>query len=40
MNTRTNLILACAGLLLAITVSTPSAGANLLVDPGFDGYPL
>jgi hypothetical protein len=39
MNIRTNLIFACAGLLLAIVVSTPSSGANLLVDPEFDGIP-
>jgi hypothetical protein len=39
MNTRTKLILVCAGLLLAITTSTPSAMANLLVDPEFDGIP-
>jgi hypothetical protein len=40
MNTRTNLFFACAGLLLAITISTPSAGANLLVDPSFELNPL
>jgi hypothetical protein len=40
MNTRTNLILVCAGLLLAIAASTPSAGANQLVDPEFDGIPV
>jgi hypothetical protein len=39
MNTRTNLFFACAGLLLAIAISTPSAGANMLVDPEFDGIP-
>ena len=40
MNTRTNLIIASAGLLLAIVSSTPSAtAANLLVDPEFDGTP-
>jgi hypothetical protein len=39
MNTRTKLVLTCASLLLAITTSTPSAMANLLVDPEFDGTP-
>ncbi|MGD0517059.1 MAG: PEP-CTERM sorting domain-containing protein [Thermoguttaceae bacterium] len=39
MITRTKLILVCAGLLLAIAAATPSAGANLLVDPEFDGTP-
>jgi hypothetical protein len=39
MNTRTNVILVCAGLLLAIAASTPVAEANLLVDPEFDGIP-
>jgi hypothetical protein len=39
MYIRANLILACAGLILAVVVSTPSAGANLLVDPEFDGLP-
>jgi len=39
MNIRTNLIFACAGLMLAIAASTPSARANLLVDPEFDGIP-
>ena len=37
---RTNLIIPCAGLLLAITSSTPSAASNLLVDPGFESNPL
>jgi hypothetical protein len=36
MNTRTNWILACAALALAFAASTPSARANLLVDPGFE----
>jgi len=39
MNIRTNLIFTCASLLLAIAISTPSGGANLLVDPEFDGIP-
>jgi hypothetical protein len=39
MNTRTKLILTCASLLLAIAATTPVAGANLLVDPEFDGIP-
>jgi hypothetical protein len=39
MNTRNNLVLLCAGLLLAFAVSSPSSGANLLVDPEFDGIP-
>ncbi|MBN2578286.1 MAG: PEP-CTERM sorting domain-containing protein [Pirellulales bacterium] len=39
MNTRNNLVLLCTGLLLAITAATPVAGANLLVDPEFDGSP-
>jgi hypothetical protein len=40
MNTRTNWILACAGLALALAASAPSARANLLVDPGFESNPL
>jgi hypothetical protein len=40
MNTRTKLILTCAALLLTITATTPSARANLLVDPGFEANPL
>ena len=40
MNTRTKFILACTGLLLAFAASTPSAWANLLVDPGFEANPL
>src|ERR1035437_9820219 len=40
MNTRTNLILACVGLVLAFSISMPSAMANLLVDPGFEANPL
>lgn len=41
MNTRTKWILACAGLLaLIFATSTPSARANLLVDPGFELNPL
>ena len=40
MNTRTNWILACAGLALALAASAPSARANLLVDPGFEANPL
>jgi hypothetical protein len=39
MNARTNRILACASLLLAIAAATPVAGANLLVDPEFNGTP-
>lgn len=39
MNARTNLILACVGLALAFSVCVPSAMANLLVDPEFDGTP-
>ncbi|MFZ1935180.1 MAG: PEP-CTERM sorting domain-containing protein [Thermoguttaceae bacterium] len=39
MNTRTNLIIASAGLLLAIACTTPSAEANLLVNPGFESGP-
>ena len=39
MNTRMNLIIVSAGLMLAITASTPAARANLLVDPEFDGIP-
>ncbi len=39
MNAHMKLILACAGLLLAVAASTPSAMANLLVDPEFDGIP-
>ena len=40
MNRRTNLILACASLLLVIVSSPPSAEAsNLLVDPEFNGTP-
>jgi hypothetical protein len=39
MNTRTKLLLVCAGLLLAIAATTPVAGANLLVDPEFNGVP-
>ena len=40
MNTRTNLTVACVGLALAFLISTPSARANLLVDPGFEANPL
>jgi hypothetical protein len=40
MSTRTNLIFACASLLLAITIAASSAEANLLVDPGFELNPL
>ena len=40
MNTRTNWILACAGLALAFAASAPAARANLLVDPGFEVNPL
>ncbi len=40
MKTRTNRILACAGLVLAIAAFTPSAWANLLVDSGFEANPL
>jgi hypothetical protein len=40
VNTRTNRILACAGVLLAVAAFTPSAMANLLVDPGFEANPL
>jgi hypothetical protein len=40
MNTRTKLILTCAGLLLTISAFAPSARANLLVDPGFEANPL
>jgi hypothetical protein len=40
MNTRTNWILACAGLALALAASAPVAQANLLVDPGFEVNPL
>jgi hypothetical protein len=40
MNTHAKLILTCAGLLLAIAAFTPSAEANLLVDPGFEANPL
>ena len=38
MNTRTNLIIVSAGLLLAIASATPSAEAQL-VDPDFNGTP-
>jgi hypothetical protein len=40
MTTRTHQILACVSLLLAFAVFTPSAQANLLVDPGFEANPL
>ena len=40
MNTRTNWVLVCAGLALALAPSAPSARANLLVDPGFEANPL
>jgi hypothetical protein len=40
MHSRTNRILVCAGLVLAIVASTQSARANLLVDPGFEVNPL
>ena len=36
---RTNLILACASLVLAVAAAAPAAGANLLVDPDFNGAP-
>jgi hypothetical protein len=39
MNYRNNLVPLCAALLLAIAAVTPAAGANLLVDPEFDGIP-
>jgi hypothetical protein len=40
VNIRTNVIRVCAGVLLAIAAATPSEGANLLVDPGFEANPL
>ena len=40
MRTRTNWILAGAGLALAFAVCTPAARANILVDPGFEVNPL
>ncbi len=40
MKTRTNWILAGAGLALALAACTPAARANLLVDPGFEANPL
>lgn len=39
MNIRNNLLLVCAGLLLALAATTPAARANVLVDPNFDGIP-
>jgi hypothetical protein len=40
MNTRTSQTLASAVLALAIAACTPSAWANLLVDPGYEANPL
>lgn len=39
-NTRTNFIVACAGLSLSIAAFAPSARANLIVDPSFESNPL
>ena len=40
MNIRGNMVVACAGLSLAIVAVPPSARANLLVDPSFESNPL
>jgi hypothetical protein len=40
MNVRTNRIVVCAGLVLAIAACAQPAQANLLVDPGFEVNPL